>query len=50
MTIPSESTAAESADFTRQRPIPDNLVPDLHHTNAFTRDKVASAVVGQFAP
>lgn len=39
-----------TADFTRQRPIPDNLVPDLTETNAFTRDKIATGIVGQLAP
>lgn len=50
MTVTSENTAAEAADFARQRPIPDNLVPDLHDTNAFARDKIASGIVGQYAP
>ena len=37
-------------DFTRQRPIPDNLIPDLNDVNAFTADKIASGVVGRCAP
>jgi len=37
-------------DFTHQRPIPDNLVPDLNDVNAFTADKIASGVVGRCAP
>jgi putative acyl-CoA dehydrogenase len=37
-------------DFTRQRPIPDNLVPDLNDVNAFTRDKVASSIVDRHVP
>ncbi|WP_051342351.1 acyl-CoA dehydrogenase family protein [Pseudonocardia spinosispora] len=43
-------TVTDAADFTRQRPIPDNLIPDLNHVNAFTRDKVAAAVVRRHAP
>lgn len=40
-----------TAGFERQRPIPmDNLVPDLTHVNAFDRDKVATGVIGRFAP
>ena len=37
-------------DFTHQRPIPDNLIPDLNDVNAFTADKIASGVVGRYAP
>ena len=37
-------------DFTHQRPIPDNLIPDLNDVNAFTADKIASGVVGRCAP
>lgn len=47
--IDQEATAAFS-DFTRQRPIPDNLVPDLNNVNAFTKDKIASRVVEKYAP
>ncbi|MEW2505822.1 acyl-CoA dehydrogenase family protein [Amycolatopsis sp. NPDC047767] len=36
--------------FTQQRPIPDNLIPDLNGVNAFTTDKVASWIVGQYSP
>ncbi|WP_433297043.1 acyl-CoA dehydrogenase family protein [Pseudonocardia sp. CA-142604] len=50
MTITSENTAADPADFSRQRPIPDNLVPDLNDVNAFTHDKLASELVRQYAP
>ena len=37
-------------DFTRQRPIPDNLVPDLNDVNAFDTDKIASDVIARNAP
>lgn len=47
--IDQEATAA-SSDFTRQRPIPDNLIPDLNNVNAFTKDKIASRVVEKYAP
>jgi putative acyl-CoA dehydrogenase len=50
MTITSENAAAGPGDFTRQRPIPDNLVPDLNDVNAFTHDKLASGLVRQYAP
>ncbi|GAA1239667.1 acyl-CoA dehydrogenase family protein [Pseudonocardia alaniniphila] len=50
MTITSENAATDPADFTRQRPIPDNLVPDLNDVNAFTHDKLASELVRQYAP
>lgn len=50
MTLTDEHTAAGSSDFTRQRPIPDNLIPDLNDVNAFVNDKVASGIVGQYAP
>lgn len=37
-------------DFTTQRPIPDNLVPDLTGVNAFTTDAVAAGIVRTHAP
>ncbi|GAA3231031.1 acyl-CoA dehydrogenase family protein [Pseudonocardia petroleophila] len=37
-------------DFTTQRPIPDNLVPDLNGVNAFTTDAVAAGIVRTHAP
>ncbi|MBW0090818.1 acyl-CoA dehydrogenase family protein [Pseudonocardia sp. KRD-184] len=37
-------------DFTTQREIPDNLVPDLTGVNAFTTDAVAASVVRAHAP
>jgi putative acyl-CoA dehydrogenase len=37
-------------DFTRQRSIPDNLVPDLNDVNAFDRDKIATDVIARHAP
>lgn len=50
MTVNAEQAPTAAPDFTRQRPIPDNLIPDLNHVNAFTHDKVASSVVEQYAP
>lgn len=50
MTLTDETNTAGAEDFTRQRPIPDNLVPDLNHVNAFTEDKIASGIVDAFAP
>ena len=37
-------------DFTRQRPVPDNLVPDLNDVNAFDKDKIATDVLARYAP
>jgi putative acyl-CoA dehydrogenase len=39
-----------TADFTRQGPIPENLVEDLTGVNAFTGDAVAAQVVDTAAP
>jgi putative acyl-CoA dehydrogenase len=36
--------------FSRQRPIPENLIPDLTGVNAFTGDAVAAGIVGRHAP
>lgn len=41
---------AAEQDFTRQRPIPDNLVPDLNDVNAFDEDKIAAGVIDRYAP
>jgi putative acyl-CoA dehydrogenase len=49
VTLTGQNDVAE-ADFSRPRPIPDNLVPDLTGVNAFTADKIASGLVGQYAP
>ncbi|WP_227999941.1 acyl-CoA dehydrogenase family protein [Nocardia australiensis] len=45
-----EATGFIDDDFTEQRPLPANLVPDLNGVNAFTTDKVASAVIAKYAP
>ena len=37
-------------DFSRPRPVPENLVPDLNDVNAFDRDKIASDVIARHAP
>ena len=50
MTLTGENAAAGSSDFTQQRPIPDNLIPDLNDVNAFVTDKIAAGIVGQYAP
>jgi putative acyl-CoA dehydrogenase len=50
MKLIDKTDVAESTDFARQRPIPDNLIPDLNDLNAFTADKVASSIVEQCAP
>lgn len=56
MTLTTSSAASPTVtevlpdDFTRQRPVPDNLVPDLNDVNAFDRDKIATAVIGRHAP
>lgn len=53
MTLTTDQTPHEvpsGNDFTRQRPIPANLVPDLNHVNAFDRDKIATAVIDRYAP
>ena len=49
MTFTRNNEVAES-DFSRPRPIPDNLVPDLNDVNAFTTDKIAAGIVGRCAP
>lgn len=41
---------ADLSDFTRMRPVPDNLIPDLHGVNAFTADQLAAGVIEQYAP
>jgi putative acyl-CoA dehydrogenase len=41
---------AEAPDFSRPRPIPDNLVPDLQDVNAFTTDDLVSGIVTTYAP
>jgi putative acyl-CoA dehydrogenase len=46
----SQTDVAEAPGFTRQRPVPDNLVPDLNDVNAFAYDKIVSGIVGQYAP
>ncbi len=51
LTTSEQHTDALSGDgFTRQRPIPENLVPDLNDVNAFDRDKVATGVIARYAP
>ena len=56
MTVAPSSTAGPTAtgvlpdDFTRQRPVPENLVPDLGGVNAFDRDRIATAVIDRHAP
>jgi len=50
MTPTSQTDIAEASGFTRQRPVPDNLVPDLNDVNAFANDKIASGIVAQHAP
>ena len=50
MTLTDVHAVGGSADFTRQRPIPDNLVPDLNGVNAFSTDKLATSIVAQYAP
>jgi putative acyl-CoA dehydrogenase len=40
----------ERVAFARQRPIPDNLIPDLNGVNAFAGDVIAAGVVEQYAP
>lgn len=42
--------SATTEDFTRQRAVPENLVPDLNDVNAFDKDKVAAGVVDRYAP
>jgi putative acyl-CoA dehydrogenase len=42
--------SAPAEDFARQRPIPDNLVPDLNDVNALDRDKIAAGVLAAHAP
>jgi putative acyl-CoA dehydrogenase len=49
VTVTGKIDVAES-DFSRPRPIPDNLVPDLTGVNAFTSDKIAAGIVRQYAP
>ncbi len=51
MTTSSEPDVGHRvSDFARQRPIPDNLVPDLQDANAFTTDALASGIVETYAP
>lgn len=50
MTTLTSSTNAAAGDFTVQRPIPDNLVPDLNGVNAFDQDKAAADAIGRYAP
>ncbi|MGH9054374.1 MAG: acyl-CoA dehydrogenase family protein [Acidimicrobiales bacterium] len=45
-----QTEADASGNFTRQRPIPDNLVPDLNDVNAFDNDQIASRVISRHAP
>jgi len=47
---PTQDAAPGPSDFTRQRPLPDNLVPDLNDVNAFVGDVVASQVLTRCAP
>ncbi|GLZ49178.1 acyl-CoA dehydrogenase [Actinomycetospora sp. NBRC 106375] len=49
MTLTSPSGDTRS-DFSRMRPVPDNLVGDLNHVNAFTGDRLAAGVVDADAP
>lgn len=44
------ASPVQGADFNRQRPVPDNLVTDLTGANAFSADKLASAVLRRHAP
>src|SRR5262245_41357801 len=46
----AESELFPVEDFTRPRPIPDNLVPDLNDVNAFAGDKIAAGVIARHAP
>jgi putative acyl-CoA dehydrogenase len=50
MTTLTSSINAAAGDFTVQRPIPDNLVPDLNGVNAFDQDKAAADAIGRYAP
>ena len=47
---PAGTARVEAPDFSRQRPIPENLVPDLNDVNAFTADTLASGIVAAYAP
>jgi putative acyl-CoA dehydrogenase len=48
----TEIVPADRTDdpFARQRPIPDNLIPDLGGVNAFSTDLIASATIERLAP
>ncbi|WP_433506722.1 acyl-CoA dehydrogenase family protein [Pseudonocardia halophobica] len=50
MRLTDETTTTGTDDFSRQRAIPDNLIPDLNDVNAFATDKVATDVIGRYAP
>jgi putative acyl-CoA dehydrogenase len=52
LTTPSHpaGTDPDPADFSRMRPVPDNLVPDLTGVNACTADKVAAGIIDTYAP
>jgi putative acyl-CoA dehydrogenase len=49
-TIAGPVHGGDGVDFNRQRPVPDNLVPDLTGANAFAADKLASEVLWRYAP
>lgn len=51
-TNPTDAAASAVRDggFCHQRPQPGNLVPDLSDVNAFTWDKLASGIIGRYAP
>lgn len=44
------TSQADAPDFSRQRPVPNNIVPDLNDVNAFTADDLASGIVAAYAP
>ncbi|MGY1712773.1 acyl-CoA dehydrogenase family protein [Geodermatophilus sp. SYSU D00758] len=53
MTLTTSETRTDDVpgdDFTRQGPVPDNLVPDLDGVNAFDTDQVAADVIARHAP
>jgi putative acyl-CoA dehydrogenase len=50
MTLTSANTPSDTSDFSRPRTVPDNLIPDLNDVNAFVEDKVATDVIGRYAP
>lgn len=44
-------TTTAPEQFAHQRPIPqENLIPDLNFVNAFTKDKIVSAIIRERAP